>query len=332
MIFRRSGPSLTIFFATDVHGSDLCFKKFVNARKHYGADIMILGGDMTGKMVVPIVFRGNGRYTCNFLGTETQLKTEKEVAELSRRVNDMGYYAHLANLDEIAELRANKAMVNQLFEKKMHERLKQWIDYAEDRLKGHKILIAPGNDDPHAIDAVFARSEVIQVVEGRCVELEGNRCMVSSGWSNPTPWDTPREEPDEQLEKRIRQIIEKAPSMERCIFNLHAPPYNTGLDTGPDLKEDLSVRTAGGAPMAKPVGSPAVRKLVEEYQPMLGLFGHIHEARGTVRMGRTFCVNPGSEYAEGVLRGVLVMLDESTKVRNFPVYCGMIFLWISLAL
>jgi hypothetical protein len=319
---RRSTAEVTIFYATDIHGSDICFKKFVNARKYYDADILILGGDMTGKMIVPIVAVGNERYTSNFLGAGVRLESKEEATNFSKKVANMGYYPHYTTQEEIAVFRSDKSALERLFRNKMFQRLKEWINYAQERLKGYRILIAPGNDDPLEIDSVFPDSGVLEVVEGKCIELVSGHWMASSGWSNPTPWDTHREESEEKLERRIRQIINQVPSMERCIFNLHAPPYQTSLDTGPDLKEDLKVRTAMGAPLPKAVGSSAVRKLVEEYQPMLGLFGHIHEARASIRMGRTLCINPGSEYGEGVLRGCLIMLDGSTKVRGFQFTAG----------
>ena len=52
----------TIFFASDLHGSEVCFKKFVSAAKFYGADTLLLGGDISAKIVVPIVRAGGGKY------------------------------------------------------------------------------------------------------------------------------------------------------------------------------------------------------------------------------------------------------------------------------
>ena len=65
-----------------------------------------------------------------------------------------------------------------------------------------------------------------------------------------------------------------------------------------------------------PGGSSAVRSAIEKHQPLLGLHGHIHESKGFVKIGRTFCVNPGSEYGEGILRGVIIDLEDG-KVKNF---------------
>jgi Icc-related predicted phosphoesterase len=57
------------------------------------------------------------------------------------------------------------------------------------------------------------------------------------------------------------------------------------------------------------VGSKAVRRAIETYQPILSLHGHIHESRGVATIGRTVCINPGSEYPDGVLRGAIVDFD-----------------------
>ena len=44
-------------------------------------------------------------------------------------------------------------------------------------------------------------------------------------------------------------------------------------------------------------------------QPLLGLHGHIHEATGVRRSGRTLAVNPGSDYSTGALNGALITLE-----------------------
>ena len=77
---------------------------------------------------------------------------------------------------------------------------------------------------------------------------------------------------------------------------------------------------AGGIEM-QPVGSTACRETIERYQPLLGLHGHLHESRGTFQLGRTLCINPGSEYSEGVLRGALIEL-EGGQVKNYQLTTG----------
>ncbi|MGZ4481647.1 MAG: metallophosphoesterase family protein, partial [Gaiellales bacterium] len=52
--------SLTLFYASDIHGSDVLWRKFVNAGRFYGADVLVMGGDIAGKAVVPVVRRNGG--------------------------------------------------------------------------------------------------------------------------------------------------------------------------------------------------------------------------------------------------------------------------------
>jgi Icc-related predicted phosphoesterase len=106
-----------------------------------------------------------------------------------------------------------------------------------------------------------------------------------------------------------------------CIFNLHCPPYNTGIDQAPELDETLKPVIVGAEIRMKPAGSIAVLNSIQKYQPLLGLHGHIHESRGVVKVGRTFCLNPGSEYLEGILRGAIVILDEKS-VKGYILTSG----------
>src|SRR6266568_2674048 len=79
---NRLSRRTTIFFATDIHGSERCFIKFINAAKFYQADVLILGGDITGKAMVPIVRQANGasiRYRATFLGQTPVLESEEAV-------------------------------------------------------------------------------------------------------------------------------------------------------------------------------------------------------------------------------------------------------------
>jgi hypothetical protein len=69
------------------------------------------------------------------------------------------------------------------------------------------------------------------------------------------------------------------------------------------------------------VGSKAVRAAIEKYQPLVGLHGHIHESRSAQKIGRTTCINPGSEYGEGILRGCLVTFAEGV-IEGFQMTSG----------
>jgi uncharacterized protein len=308
---RASADDLVMFFATDVHGSNVCFKKFVNAAKFYGARVLVLGGDVTGKMVVPVAKQSDGHHLASFAGKDVRLESDEEIADFERRVADMGFYPKVMGEEEFQELRADPDAQEQLFRALIEERLAQWAEYAESRLadQGVKCFAAPGNDDAFWVDEVLASSGAIELLEGRIVQVDGIE-MLTTGWSNATPWKTERECSEDALKERILPMIEKLDDPSRAIFNIHVPPYKTVLDQCPELDEELRPVHRGGNPVMTSAGSTAVRELIEQYQPVLGLHGHIHEGRGVAKLGRTVCVNPGSNYSEGVLNGSLIRLAD----------------------
>lgn len=302
-----------IFFTSDVHGSDVCFMKFLNSAKFYQANVLILGGDITGKMIVPIVDQGNGTYAADFLGTQQTLKTPEEKAALEKNIRNSGYYPYECTTAEVEKLQADKQLVDQLFSKVMADGVKRWVGIADERLKGSnvKVYISPGNDDRFNIDEVLKTTNSNIYPEDQVISIDDDHEMITSGWANPTPWNSPREVGEEELLKKFEAMCSKVQNMENAIFNLHVPPNNTPLDLAPELDATLKpvVRGGGGVSMIH-VGSMATRQVIEKYKPLLGLHGHIHESRGFVKIGRTLCINPGSEYGEGILRGAVINLDE----------------------
>jgi len=302
-----------IFFTSDVHGSEVCFMKFLNSAKFYQADVLILGGDITGKMIVPIVHQPDGTAVADFLGTQQLMKTPNEVQAIEKNIRNSGYYPYSSTPEEVEKLQADKQLVNELFSKVMAQGVKRWVGIAEERLKDSKAkcFISPGNDDRFDIDAALRESSVVIYPEEKVVSIDDNHEMISSGWANITPWKSPREVPEEELIKKFGPMVDKVQHMENAIFNLHVPPYNTPLDLAPELDATLKpvVKGGGGISMIH-VGSTTVRQLIEQHKPLLGLHGHIHESRGFVKIGRTLCINPGSEYGEGILRGAVINLDQ----------------------
>ncbi|CAN5228343.1 metallophosphoesterase [soil metagenome] len=313
---RDSSGELAIFFATDLHGSNVCFKKFVNAGKFYDASILILGGDVTGKMMVPIARQDDDSYLTSFAGKELRLEADEEAAALERQVSDMGFYPKVMSEEEFQELRDDPEGQEALFHELIKERLEEWIEYARPRLaeQGVKCFAAPGNDDAFFIDELLADSGAIELLEGRVVSVDGIE-MLTTGWSNETPWKTERETSETELRAMIMQMIDQLERPENAIFNIHVPPHATALDQCPKLDENLRPVSSGGNPVMTSAGSTAVRELIETHQPLLGLHGHIHEGRGIARIDRTVCVNPGSNYSEGVLNGSLIRLKEG-EVRD----------------
>jgi Icc-related predicted phosphoesterase len=311
-----------IFFATDVHGSEVCWRKFLNSGQHYQADVIILGGDMTGKALVPIIDDGGGRWHATLLENRETLVGEERVAEFEQAVIRRGYYPFRVDPDELRALSDDEPRWHALFEEHMLATVERWMELADERLAGTGIrcFVCPGNDDQLEVDEVIGRAKTVELGEGRVLELDGYQ-MASSGWANRTPWDTYREEDEPQLAERIeRMASEITAAPEYTIFSLHCPPYATGLDDAPELTAEMDLKDAGHS--VKPVGSTAVREAIERYQPALGLHGHIHECRATKRLGRTLCVNPGSSYEQGQLFGAVIDLERGKKVKKFVLTSG----------
>jgi Icc-related predicted phosphoesterase len=310
-----------IFFATDVHGSEVCWKKFISAAKFYEASILILGGDMTGKAIVPIIAQGNGKFKVTLLEQETILDGQEEARKMAVTIQNRGYYPYMTDPDEVAQIASTPGRSDELFLDQALATIRRWMEYADSKLEGAglRCYVCPGNDDMFEIDAEIAKSKHVEIVEGKRIELDDRHEMVSTGWSNPTPWDTHREEPDEDLQTRIDGVIALVQEMPNAVFNFHAPPYGSGLDEAPELTKDLRPAYAGRSLV--PVGSKAVLSAIEKHQPVLSLHGHVHEGKGTRKFRRTLCINPGSMYEQGILHGALVDLTPK-GIGNYVLTTG----------
>jgi uncharacterized protein len=312
---------MRIFFATDIHGSEVCWRKFLNAGAFHKVDVLVMGGDMTGKAMVPIVAR-NGGWRLSLQDQEHLLSTEDEVRAMEKRISDRGYYPIRLTADEVAAWEADPALVDARFKSEMMTSVERWMALADERLKGTSIrcVVSPANDDIFELDPIIEAAERVELGEGNTIELEGFT-MVSTGWANTTPWNTFRELPDEQLRPKIDGLVAGVADAKRAIFNFHAPPYGSNLDSAPELKADMTY-VAGGRALI-PVGSHAVRDAIVEYAPVLSLHGHIHEGRGAVKIGRTLAVNPGSSYEDGVLQAAIVDLDpKKGEVKHYLLING----------
>jgi len=315
------GKRTRLFFATDVHGSERCFRKFLNAGKAYNADVLILGGDLTGKMLVPIVEHERDKFSASFLGDEYHLSGSQEVEAVEKNIRAVGCYPYRTTPDEIEGFSNDKGKLAEVFSELMITSIQEWMDIADSRLRGTgiKCFVSPGNDDILAIDGALRSSESVINPEGRVVKIDESHEMISCGFANMTPWKCPRDISDEELAGKIEEMTSKVKNMGNCIFNLHCPPHGSGLDEGPKLDETLKpVLGPGGDVQMIPTGSISVRRAIERWQPLLSLHGHIHESRGVLRIGRTLCANPGSEYTEGILRGFLVDLSPEGIIDYIP--------------
>lgn len=301
-----------VFYTTDLHGSTVVFKKFINAAKYYDVQVLILGGDMVGKLIIPLVAHSDGHYSANYLGQVYDLEGE-ELPKAELNFENSGLYPVRVTPDEVEAYRLDRSLVEKKFAQLATERIMRWLEIAEERLRGTGIrcYVQPGNDDPYDIDVAFRQSDIIQNVNGTLVHLDDDHEMISVGAANQTPWNCPRDKTEDELNTMIEQIASQLKNPTQSVFNLHVPPYDTNLDQAPELDENLTPKLSltGGFKIIS-VGSKAVRTAIEKYQPILGLHGHIHESRSAQKVGKTMCINPGSEYGEGVLRGLVVELSK----------------------
>ena len=314
-----------IYFVSDVHASERCWLKFLAAPKFYRADTVIVGGDITGKFVVPIIAQPGGSWTVqNFLGRQWRLTTRDELTRLNAQIADTGQYAFETTPDEYRQYEGNQPKIDELFRKLAMERVRSWVDMAEDRLDGAGItvMISGGNDDFYEVDEALAASSLIKNPDGTVLDLADGFQIMGIGYGNPTPWHCPRDIPEDELAAKIAAVADTVERPDRAIFNLHVPPYGSGLDFAPELDSDLRMVMSGAGPQLIPVGSTAVRDAILRYQPMLGLHGHIHESRGVRKLGRSTVANPGSEYGEGVLDGVLIDLDPRKGITDVQLTSG----------
>lgn len=309
---RPAGKTVKIFFATDIHGSDRCFRKFINAAKFYGANILILGGDITGKVVVPILKLPNGVYHAT-VHHQVQEVGENELPQLYRDIRSNGFYYYMSTPDELEYLTNHPEAREKMFHQVIRESLHAWFELAEERLRGTgvQVYVSPGNDDDATVIKALEEGPFVINPDETVREIEERVWMLSFGWSNRTPWDSPRELDDGEIARRLELLAPQIPDFEQAVFNIHVPPFNTPLDRAPRLTADLKPIVEAGEVQMASVGSSAVRDCILKYQPLLGLHGHIHESAGITKLGRTTSINPGSEYSDGTLKGVLVNIDTS---------------------
>ena len=317
---RAKKRALRIFFATDVHGSDRCFRKFIAAAETYDADALILGGDIAGKGLVPIRSE-NGSLTAEVRGQKVTVPRAEE-DKLRAEINRLGFYSTMAGSEELQRMESDPAFVTTAFHNAIAEQIHAWCRVTEERLAPRvRCLITPGNDDPLSIDPVLKSEPRIECPERELAEL-GPILLASCGDVTPTPWNTEREFSEEELAERLAAILDPAPAGSHVVVNFHCPPYGSGLDFAAELDDTLRPVIRGGRPSIIPVGSKAVRETIKKYEPEVGLHGHIHESRGAQKIGRTMCLNPGSDYSADLLRGAIVDFAADGSYIDFLLTSG----------
>lgn len=306
-------PKTRIIFSSDFHGSDVVWRKFLNSASMFNANVLLMGGDMTSKVMVPIV-QQDGEYTANFGGKEVKV-TDNELDGLKKEIRKHTYLPYVCTKTELDELNRDPEHVEKVFEQLEMEMVKDWCDLIASKGVRAKVIVHPGNDDKFALDDVLKNHPSVVFAEESVVKFDSFHEAACVGWSNPTPWNSPRECSEDDLLQKLENTISQLSSTKTSCFCLHVPPYNSTIDMAPKLDSTLRPVYEGGRPSFIPVGSTSVRKVIEKYQPMLGLHGHIHESPGLVKIGKTQCINPGSEYSEGILRAYMIELEDG-KVKR----------------
>ncbi|HUW49363.1 MAG TPA: phosphoesterase [Patescibacteria group bacterium] len=315
---KKKEDTTRILFATDMHGSEGTWRKFLNASVMLKVNYAVCGGDLTGKMIVPVV-EGKDEKCSYYLMGKTHTIDQCDLDKAYKDIRGIGYYPYKTTESEYKEMSGNLKKVDEVFHEVMLSTISRWLDLIPEKVPSEiKVVVCPGNDDRFDVDELIANYKNVINAEGKIIDVDDSHEMVSCGWVNPSPWKTAREEEEDKLEQRLESYISKVKNVETAIFNFHAPPFESKLDEAPLLDEDLNPIIQGGSVVTVPVGSKAVRKTIEKHQPFLALHGHIHESSGSMKIGRTYCVNPGSEYAEGIIRAFLVEFksDELIKLQR----------------
>jgi Icc-related predicted phosphoesterase len=308
-----------IYFAADAHGSSLVWRKWLTAPTQYKADVLLFCGDLTGKMIVPIIQLEDGTWTTHAFNKVHKFKTREEADKLVESIEKTGWYPYRCSAQEFLELQKNPDKLDKLFKEQMAGRVSSWLKLLLEKvdIKEKTVVCMPGNDDEKIVDEVIQSFESDGIIYplNKVVEIAKKHEMISLDYVNPTPWKTPRECTEDELKKKIDGLVSKLKNPANAIFNFHCPPYDTYLDLAVKLDKDLKPSRDERVH----VGSKAVRDAIDKYQPLLGTHGHIHESFASQEIGRTVVVNPGSEYTEGILRGFIIDLADDKIERYWKV-------------
>jgi Icc-related predicted phosphoesterase len=312
-----------ILYGSDFHGSEGVFRKFIASSFQYQADVLMVGGDVTGKAMIPVVHEGQGRYRGSWFGREAVATTTEELEKIKKDISMVGFYPIVLERDEADELECSPEKMGARFEVEMCQRVREWMTLAEEKLTPLKKLLyfMAGNDDLAAIDEVVTEFKSIRNPDMTHSEIEGGYEVVGLSNANMTPWRCARDVEEEVLEQKLNTLAGMIQHPERTIAILHVPPYGSGLDTCPELDENLKIVAKGGQVVMKSAGSTAVKAFLEKVQPMLSLHGHIHESPGHIHIGRTLSINAGSEYAEAILKAAIINLEDG-RVKGHLLISG----------
>ena len=312
---------MRIYYASDVHGSEVCWRKFLNGARFYRADVLVMGGDIVGKAIVPIARDNGGPATARFRGRDFRVESEPEVEDLKKAIRNAGFYPYEGTTEEFRYLDDSEDGRRELFERVVRHEIERWLEIAEEKRDPEvAVFVMGGNDDPWFVDEQLRAARAVRFCDREVIRIDEYE-LLSLSYANRTPWNSPRELDEAELRSLIDELVDRLHDREKAIFNLHVPPYGSGLDDAPRLDETLKPITRGGQLELAPVGSTAVRDAINDYQPLLSLHGHIHEARGEQMIGRTLAVNPGSDYGSGHIHGASIELKKG-RIKSHQLVSG----------
>ena len=308
-----------IFFAADLHGSELVMNKLINAPKFYGLKRVVIGGDITGKVLVPII-KENGKYSLELFGEHKSVR-ESGLEEVKREIRNEGQYYRVMDRAEYESAKDDKSAIKKLFIEEMLASLEAFLGKARSRLKesGATMHIIPGNDDYEEVASYLKANsdDIVTEFDKKVVDMDGYD-LLGYGYSNKTPWNTPRELGESTIRKDLSALAGKA-NNEKTIFVVHVPPFDTKIDKAPELTSDMKQKISSGYMQMHSVGSTSVREVLSEEKPVAGLHGHIHESQGIDYIGTENAIpvlNPGSDYSSGVLDGVIIDF-EGRRIKRY---------------
>ncbi len=315
-----------IFLASDVHASDIVFRKFANSGQYYKANALVLAGDITGKALVLVVRREDGSYEANFLGTMEVARNETELQQLLQKLANRGYYYRVIESGDLDDISGNENRMKEIILEEMISRVEHWMEILKKTLgrTGTSAYLLIGNDDPREVSDIIRKNsdDFIHLIDDTVFTFDNGMEGIGIPYSNITPWQLPGDLTEEELTGKIDHLAGVLKDPQNSVFVIHVPPKDTVLDVAP-LLEDLRIKVDMSGIRMDHVGSTAVRGSIERYQPLASFHGHIHESRGTCMIGRTRCFNAGSEYEQGILRGVLVNVDgKPSKIKGYMLVSG----------
>lgn len=309
---------IRLMCASDFHGSDAVFRKYISACLEYEADAAIVAGDLVGKAIVPLIHKGNGVYEGYLFDNKETASTSVELEKIKQKISNVGFYPVEMEQDEANEIADKPKKFEDMFHKVMIDRLAQWMELAEKHLggKGIPLYLIPGNDDDPIIDSIISGHPGIINLDGNKFWFRDTYELIGMAESNITPWNCVRDVEEDKLGEKISRLVAMLEKPESSIWVFHIPPFDSLLDVCPVLDANLKMVTEGGQVLVKSVGSTSVRKAIEQYAPLLSIHGHIHESAGVRKVGKTLSINAGSEYAEGIMRSVMVNIEQN-KIKGY---------------